>query len=96
MAHVKTAMEEYGIDGNWITVENLKQILDQFRDEMVMQLQNFGGSQVAVVEVDRVETSDGYRLHFYNNKMKRVPENWRFLCCGTFDLWQQWWIGDWV
>jgi len=36
---VKTALQEYGIDSEWLTVENLNRILDNFRQELNTQLQ---------------------------------------------------------
>jgi len=35
-------MQEYGIEGDWITLDNLQETLDKFRNEVSDQLQIFG------------------------------------------------------
>jgi len=92
---VKTALEEYGVDSEWLTVENLNRILDCFRDELNVQLRTItNGSQSAVVQCERVKTGQNYQIHTHSGQLSWVPVDWRFLRCSVFDLWWQWWIGD--
>jgi len=95
---VKVALDEFGIDGDRITLNNLRQILDQFRNDITTQLQNIGGgpggNAPVITDGDGEEAGQRYKIYYYAGKMKRVPENWRFPRCGVFDAWRQWWIGD--
>jgi len=51
VARVKQALEEYGMNSKQITVDALQWLLDEFRDQISMQLQNFnvGGGGNALV-----------------------------------------------
>jgi len=92
---VKTALEEYSVDSEQLTVENLNQILDHFRDKLNVQLWTItNGGQSAVVQPECVETGENYKIHTHSGQLSRVPVDWHFPCCGVFDLWRQWWIGD--
>jgi len=91
---VKSALEEYGVDSECLTVENLTRILDRFRDELNVQLRTVGVGQASVVQQERVETGSNYTAHCHSGQWSRVPVDWRFPRCGVFDLWRQWWIGD--
>ncbi len=44
MSKVKVALQEYGIDNERLTVENLNRILDTFRTELNAQLQTIGNA----------------------------------------------------
>jgi len=98
VSRVKVALGEFGIDSERLTVENLHQILDQFRNDISHELQGFrGGNQGGAVDPGVGEVDDElltYRVHLYAGKMSRVPADWCFPRCGVFDLWRQWWIGD--
>jgi len=92
---VKAALEDYGVDSERLTVENLNRILDRFRDELNVQLRTIAnGGQGEVVQRERVETGENYEIHTHSGQLSRVPRDWRFPHCGVFDLWRQWWIGD--
>jgi len=91
---VKLALQEYGVDNERLTVENLNRILNNFRDELQAQLRTVvNAQQGTAVPGERVETG-GYTMHCHSGGFKRVPVDWRFPRCGVFDLWRQWWIGD--
>jgi len=97
IARVKQGLEEYGMNSEQITVDALRRLLDELRDQISSQLQNFnvgGGGNALAGPADQVEIGTGYILHFYSGMMKRIPEDWWFPRCGVFDLWWQWWIGD--
>jgi len=75
---VKTALQEYGVDSECLTVENLQRLLDRFRDDISIQLQEFRhGNQRANEEVERVENGTRYGVHFHSGGFKRVPADWR-------------------
>ena len=79
VSRVKVALAEFGIDSEWLTIENLNQILDQFQNDVSNELQGFrGGSNqggvgdpsVADPEEDEPLT---FCVHVYVGKMSRVP-----------------------
>ena len=62
---VKIALQEYGVDNERLTVENLNQILDQFRNELNAQLWTVENvHQGPAVPVEHVETGQRYTVHF--------------------------------
>ena len=34
-----------------------------------------------------------YTLHLYGGSFRVLPEDWRFLSCGTLTMWQHWLLG---
>jgi len=92
---VKLALQEYSVDNERLTVENLNHILNNFRDELQAQLWTVGNAQQGTaIPGEQVETGGGYTMHCHLGGFSWVPVDWRFPQCGVFDLWRQWWIGD--
>ncbi len=64
---VKVALEEFGIDSERMTVENLHHILDQFWNKLTRDLEGFrrGEQGGAIQDVANHIDRDGYMLHSY-------------------------------
>jgi len=87
---MKTALEEYGVDSEQLTVENLNQILDHFRDKLNVQLWTItNGGQSAVVQCEHVKTGENYKIHTHSGQLSQVPVYWCFPHCSVFDQWWQ-------
>jgi hypothetical protein len=95
---VKEALTSYGVNADKLTEERLRLVLKDFQHELTGHMERYDRLSScngrASNETERVETGNGYRLHFYGGRYHRVPIEWHFPRCGVQDLWRQWWIGD--
>lgn len=92
---VTQALDAFGIDGDRLSEQRLRLVLDEFTVTMRAELSDLRRTNrtEALVE-ERVENNDGYKVHTFDGIMHRVPPGWNFPRCGVKDLWRQWWIGD--
>jgi hypothetical protein len=95
---VKEALASYGVNSDRLTEDRLRTVLKDFQEELAVHMDRFDQASSRMgnsnSDIDRVETGNGYRLHFYLGRYHRVPIDWRFPRCGVQDLWRMWWIGD--
>jgi hypothetical protein len=102
VAEVTGVISAMGVDGGRLTEQHLRQVLQEFQQNFLQQLQQNninilpeGTPDVVVNELlNAPESGRTYVSHVYNGKFNRVPKDWRVPKGGVFDLWRQWWIGD--
>jgi hypothetical protein len=104
VVEVTTGLYNIGSDGGRMTKQHLHNVLQEFQTTFLQQLQqqnvNGIGAKPANVAVnDHINAPEAGRndiAHVYNSKFNRVPKDWQIPRCGVFDVWRQWWIGDYV
>jgi len=80
VSKVKVALQEYGIDDERLTVENLNWILDTFRNELNAQLCTIGNAhQGGAVPAECMENGQEYTVHMHSGRFIQVPKDWSFL-----------------
>ncbi len=83
-----------GIDNKRLMVENLKWILDQFRNELNAQLQILEMPTRGVWCLLSAWRTDKNAQCMHSGGFSWVPKDWQFPWCGVFDLWRLWWVDD--
>jgi hypothetical protein len=86
------------VNAGTLTEERVSSILKEFYDRIDQQLSKMdstiNGTVPHNVVKERVETCQGYKLHFFKGAFHQVPSDWRIPRCNAHDIWRQWWVGD--
>ena len=96
---MKEALDSYGVNGDRLTENRLRVVLDEFQismndrfrnmDMIVNNNNNINNSNDIGRDENEIENGRGYQLLFYDEKWQRVPADWRFSRCRIQDLWRQ-------
>jgi hypothetical protein len=71
---VKQALQEYGVNAGTLSEERVQAIMNQFLQDINVQISRFGGvgTNATPVVTERVETGGDYQWHMYRGSFHRV------------------------
>ncbi|KAL7577312.1 hypothetical protein ACA910_002050 [Epithemia clementina (nom. ined.)] len=99
---MRLVLDEHGIEGGHLTVQQLQEILGQGLNDIQLWLDEIEGGRLPQrVQEQEVVCDLGQRInnstftpHCHHGGFFRVQADWRFPRVGVLDAWRHWWIGD--
>ncbi|KAL7566582.1 hypothetical protein ACA910_000646 [Epithemia clementina (nom. ined.)] len=99
---MRLVLDEHGIEGGNLTVQQLQEILGQGLNDIRLWLDEIEGGclpqgaqeQEVVRDLGQPINNSTFTPHCHHGGLFRVPADWRYPKVGVLDVWQHWWIGD--